>query len=125
MRVSENQRYRQANEKIAKAKSDNAQALDTVSTMKNIRTISDDPTGLSRAIRYKDQITSYDQNLKNLELGKGFMETMEQALGGMTNNLVRAKGDNVVHQSRIDVLPASADVAMFQCRQDGYSGIET
>ena len=91
MRVSENQRYRQANEKIAKAKSNNAQALDAVSTMKNIRTISDDPTGLSRAIRYRDQITSYDQNLKNMELGKGYMETMEQALGGMTNNLIRAK----------------------------------
>jgi flagellar hook-associated protein 3 FlgL len=91
MRVSENQRYGQANEKIARAKSQNAEALEAVSTMKNIRKISDDPTGLTRAIRYRDQIASYDQNLKNMELSKGFMETMEQALGGMTNNLIRAK----------------------------------
>lgn len=91
MRVSENQRYRQANEKIARAKSDNAKALDAVSTMKNIHKISDDPTGLSRAIRYRDQISSLDQHVKNMELSKGFMETSEQALSGIMDNMVRAK----------------------------------
>jgi flagellar hook-associated protein 3 FlgL len=91
MRVSENQRYLQANDKIAKAKSNNAKALDAVSTMKNIHTISDDPTGLSRAIRYRDQISSLEQHSKNMELSKGFMETTEQALSGITDNIIRAK----------------------------------
>lgn len=91
MRVAESQRYRQANEKIEKAKSNNAKALDTVSTMKNLNTISDDPTGLSRAIRYRDQISSLEQHVKNMELSKGFMETTEQSLSGITENIVRAK----------------------------------
>lgn len=116
MRVSENQRYRQANEKIAKAKVNNAEALDAVSTMKNIRTISDDPTGMSRAIRYRDQISSYDQHMKNMELSKGFMETTEQALSGMTNNLVRAKELAIAMASDTNNA-ASRDAASKEIRQ--------
>ena len=41
MRVAENQRYRQVNEKVATAKSNNARAMDTTSSMKAIRDISD------------------------------------------------------------------------------------
>jgi flagellar hook-associated protein 3 FlgL len=116
MRVSENQRYRQANDKIAKAKSDNAKALDAVSTMKNIHRISDDPTGLSRAIRYRDQIASLDQHVKNMELSKGFMETTEQALSGITDNIVRAK-ELAIGMANDTNNAASRDAASKEIRQ--------
>jgi len=116
MRVSENQRYRQANDKIAKAKGDNARALDAVSTMKSIRAISDDPTGFSRVIRYRDQIGSMEQHVKNMELSKGFMETTEQALSGMTDNLVRAK-ELAIGMANDTNNAASRDAASKEVRQ--------
>lgn len=91
MRVAENQRYRQVNDQVARAKNNNARSLDSASTMKAIREISDDPVGLTRAIRYKDQITSHEQHVKNMEMTKGFMETSEQAITSITDNLIRAK----------------------------------
>ena len=68
MRVAENQRYRQVNTQVSNAKSNNARSLDDVSTQKIIRSISDNPIGLTRAIRYRDQISSTEQNIKNMEL---------------------------------------------------------
>jgi flagellar hook-associated protein 3 FlgL len=91
MRVAENQRYRQVNDQVSKAKSANSRSLDDVSTQKTIREISDNPVGLTRAIRYKDQIGSYEQHVKNMDLTKGYMETSEQALTSLTDNLIRAK----------------------------------
>lgn len=91
MRVAENQRYRQVNDKVATAKNNNSRAMDVASSMKAIREISDDPVGLTRAIRYRDQISSQDQHVKNIEMSKGYLETSEQAISSMSENLMRAK----------------------------------
>lgn len=91
MRIAENQRYRQVNNQVARAKNNNARAMDDASTMKAIREIADDPVGLTRALRYKDQISSQDQHVKNIELSKGYLETSEQAIASITDNLIRAK----------------------------------
>lgn len=91
MRVAENQRYKQVNDKVATAKNNNSKALDDASTFKAIREVSDNPVGLSRAIRYKDKISSQEQHIKNMEMSKGYMEISEHALRSMTDNLIRAK----------------------------------
>ena len=91
MRVAENQRFRQVNDQVATAKNNNARSLDDASTFKAIREISDNPVGMSRAIRYKDQISTQEQHVKNMELTKGYMETSEQALSSITDNLIRAR----------------------------------
>jgi flagellar hook-associated protein 3 FlgL len=91
MRVAENQRFRQVNDQVATAKNNNARSLDDASTFKAIREISDNPVGMSRAIRYKDQISTQEQHVKNMELTKGYMETSEHALSSITDNLIRAK----------------------------------
>jgi flagellar hook-associated protein 3 FlgL len=91
MRVAENQRYRQVNEKVARAKDNNARSMDAASTLKSIRDIADDPVGMTRALRYRDQISSQDQHVKNIEMSKGYLETSEQAVASITDNLIRAK----------------------------------
>lgn len=91
MRVAENQRYRQVNAQVSQAKSNNAHSLDDVSTQKAIRTISDNPIGLTRAIRYRDQISSSEQSVKNMDMSKGYMDTSEQAMTSLTESLIRAK----------------------------------
>jgi flagellar hook-associated protein 3 FlgL len=116
MRVAENQRYRQVEAKIGKAKADNATALDGISTMKNLRQISDDPVGLTRAIRYKDQISSFGQHVKNMDLAKGFMETSEQALTSLTDNLIRAK-ELAIAMANDSNNASSRDAAAKEIRQ--------
>jgi len=91
MRVSENQRYKQVEGRVERAKTANARAMDDVSTLKTIRDISDNPVGMTRAIRYKDQISTMDQHVKNMDMSKGFMQRTEDALVSLTDNLVRAK----------------------------------
>lgn len=91
MRVSENQRYKQVEGRVERAKTANARSMDDVSTMKSIREISDDPVGVVRAIRYRDQIASMDQHVKNMDMSKGFMQRAEDALTSLTDNLMRAK----------------------------------
>jgi flagellar hook-associated protein 3 FlgL len=91
MRVAENQRYKQVNDQVNRAKEANVRSLDDMSTQKLIREISDNPIGVTRAIRYRDQISSNEQHVKNMDLTKGYMETTENALTGLTDNLIRAK----------------------------------
>jgi flagellar hook-associated protein 3 FlgL len=91
MRVAENQRYKQVNDQVGRSKAANARALDDMSTQKTIREISDNPVGLTRAVRYRDQISTSEQHVKNMELTKGYMDTTEQALVNLTDNLIRAK----------------------------------
>jgi flagellar hook-associated protein 3 FlgL len=91
MRVSENQRYKQVEGRVERAKNQNARAMDDISTLKSIRDISDSPVGVTRAIRYRDQIASMDQHVKNMEMSKGFMQRTEDALNNLSENLMRAK----------------------------------
>lgn len=91
MRVSENQRYQQVEGRVERAKTANARGLDDMSTLKSIREISDDPVGVTRAIRYRDQIASMQQHVRNMDMSKGFMQRTEDALSNLTDNLLRAK----------------------------------
>ena len=116
MRVAENQRYRQVNDQVSKAKGNNSRSLDDVSTLKTIRDISDNPVGMTRAIRYKDQISSYEQHVKNMDLTKGYMETTEQALTGITDNLIRAKELSVA-MANDTYNAASRDAAAREIRE--------
>ena len=91
MRVSENQRYTQVEGRVQRAKDANARSMDDLSTLKSIREISDNPVGVSRAIRYRDQISTMDQHVKNMEMSKGFMQRAEDSLQSLSDNLIRAK----------------------------------
>ncbi len=91
MRVSENQRYNQVEGRVQRAKAANARSMDDISTLKSIRDISDNPVGVTRAIRYHDQISTMDQHIKNMDLSKGFMQRAEDALTSLNDNLMRAK----------------------------------
>jgi flagellar hook-associated protein 3 FlgL len=91
MRVSERQRYSQVEGRVQRAKSDNARAMDEVATQKSIRAISDNPIGMTRSLRFKDQIGTMNQHVRNMDLSKGFMQKAEDALTNLADNLIRAK----------------------------------
>ncbi len=116
MRVAENQRYRQVNEQVGRAKASNGRSLDDMSTQKTIREISDNPVGMTRALRYRDQISSFEQHVKNMDLTKGYMDTTEQALVNITDNLIRAKELSVA-MANDTYNAASRDAAAREIRE--------
>src|SRR5687768_7109359 len=91
MRVSERMRYDKAASRIDRAKTDNADLLNVLSTQKKLNKISDDPLGSARVIREKGRISELKQLEKNIEFSKGYLERTEAAVAGMHENLIRAK----------------------------------
>lgn len=91
MRISERHRYDLAGGRIERAKSNNADALDQISTQKRILKLSDDPLAAAQAIRQKDKISSSEQYQKNIMFSKGFMERTEASISGIHDKLIRAK----------------------------------
>jgi flagellar hook-associated protein 3 FlgL len=116
MRISDRQRYELANARVGTAKSDNASMLEQLSTQKRINRVSDDPIGLSQALKRKSQINNYDQFIKNIEFSKGFLERTEAALQGITENLMRAK-ELSVSLANATYGPASRDAAALEVRE--------
>ncbi|MCX6131076.1 MAG: flagellar hook-associated protein FlgL, partial [Proteobacteria bacterium] len=91
MRISDRQRYELANSRVDKAKTDNTDMLEQLSTQKRINKVSDDPIAMGQSLRRKTQISNFDQFIKNIEFSKGFLERSEAALTGISDNLIRAK----------------------------------
>jgi flagellar hook-associated protein 3 FlgL len=91
MRVSERMRYDVVQDRINNTKETNANALERLSTQKDVRKLSDNPIKASDIIRYRDQFRSISQFQKNIEYSKGLLEITESSLERVTNGLVRAK----------------------------------
>lgn len=91
MRVSERMRYDVVQDRINTTKETNANALERLSTQKDVRKLSDDPIKASDIIRHRDQFRSITQFQKNIEYSKGLLDLTEASLERITNGLVRAK----------------------------------
>lgn len=91
MRISDRQRYEIANLRVDRAKEDNADMLEQLSTQKRINRVSDDPLGMGQALKRKNQINSAEQFGKNIDFSKGFIERTEASLTGIHDYLIRAK----------------------------------
>lgn len=91
MRVSERQRYLSSETRVERAKNNNGKMLEKISSQKRINRVSDDPVGMSYAIKQKAQIAGYEQYSKNMTFAKGYLERSETSLRGIQDYLIRAK----------------------------------
>ncbi len=91
MRVSDRQRYEQANHRVDQAKTDNSNMLEQLSTQKRVSRVSDDPTAMAQILRRRTQISNGDQFAKNIEFSKGYIDRTEASLTGIHEYLMRAK----------------------------------
>jgi flagellar hook-associated protein 3 FlgL len=91
MRVSEQQRYAIATERMEEAKRNNLEALDHLSSNRRINRLSDDPIGVANAIKGKHRITQMDQFTKNIDYSTGYLTTAESAVTSIVDALTRAR----------------------------------
>ncbi|HYX34064.1 MAG TPA: flagellar hook-associated protein FlgL [Oligoflexus sp.] len=116
MRISDRQRYEMANARVDSAKGDNANMLELLSTQKRINRVSDDPIGMGQALKRKNQISNYDQFIKNIDFSKGYLERTEAALQGINENLMRAKELSVT-LANATYGPSSREAASRELRE--------
>lgn len=91
MRVSERHRYWVANNRVEKAKTNQVETLNTLSTQKRINKIHDDPVGNVQSIQLKKKLSHLQDIRKNIDFSKGFLDVTEGALGELSDRLVRAQ----------------------------------
>lgn len=108
MRVTDRHRYDIVGTRVEASKELNAKALETLSTLKKVNRVSDNPNGVAGGIHLKDRISSNEQYQKTIEFSKGMLERTETALAGIQDNMIRLKelaigmaSDTYDHPSRL------------------------
>ena len=91
MRVSERMRYDVVQNRVNNTKDANANALERLSTQKDVRKLSDNPVRATEVIRLRDQIRDITQFQKNIDYSKGLLEMTESSIEKITSGLIRAK----------------------------------
>ena len=91
MRISERMRYNVVENRVNQSKDRNAQALERLSSLKDITKLSDDPTGVKQIVRFRERILDKESYRRNIDFASGFLDRSEQAVQGITDNLIRAK----------------------------------
>ncbi len=91
MRVSDKQRYDQANHRVDVAKTSNSDMLEQLSTQKRVNRVSDDPIAVGQILRRRTQLSDMSQYSKNIDFTKGYIDRTEASLTGIHDYLIRAK----------------------------------
>jgi flagellar hook-associated protein 3 FlgL len=91
LRVSDKQRYDQANHRVDVAKTGNSAMLEQLSTQKRVNRVSDDPVAVGQILRRRSQLSDIQQFTKNIEFTKGYIDRTEASLQGIHDFLIRAK----------------------------------
>jgi flagellar hook-associated protein 3 FlgL len=91
LRVSERQRFMIANKRIDDAKTQNIDALKTLSTQKRINALHDDPVGATRVIKHTASIADQNSFQQNIAFSKGFLEAAETAVTTIADGLGRVQ----------------------------------
>jgi flagellar hook-associated protein 3 FlgL len=91
MRIADKMGYEQVKGNLNKNRSEMAGLQNQAATMKRLTRPSDDPVATARTLGVKTDRYVGEQFIKNIDLAKNFIESSEQALGDVSDALVRAK----------------------------------
>lgn len=91
MRIADNMMFDQVRGNVAKNRSEMADLQNQAATQKRVTKPSDDPISAARVLGSRVDLHGNKQFIKNLEYAKSFLETTDQALADVTENLMRAK----------------------------------
>ncbi len=91
MRVSERQRYNVTSDRVENAKNNNALMLEEMSTQKTINHLSDNPINAAQVVKEQKRLAQQQQISKSIDYAKGYLESSELAVSGISNALIRAK----------------------------------
>jgi flagellar hook-associated protein 3 FlgL len=91
VRVADTMTYDQVRGNIGKNRSQMSELQNQAATQKRVTKPSDDPVSASRVLGSRIDLQGNKQYVKNLNYAKSFLEMTDQALGDISENLMRAK----------------------------------
>ena len=91
MRIADKMQYDSVNGNIQKNRSQMSDLQNQAATQKRVNKPSDDPLAAARVLSTRVDLQGNRQYVKNLTYARGFLEFTDQALGDLTEVLVRAK----------------------------------
>lgn len=91
MRISDNMTYDQVRGTIGKNRSQMTELQNQAATQKRVTRPSDDPMAAARVLHSRVDLEGNKQFIKNLNYARSFLETTDQAMADITENLMRLK----------------------------------
>ena len=91
MRIADKMNFNQVNQNLQKNRADMADLQNQAATQKRINKPSDDPLASARVLVSRTEQRGNAQFIKNINHAKSFLEFSDQALGELSDILVRAK----------------------------------
>ncbi|MGE0763551.1 MAG: flagellar hook-associated protein FlgL [Bdellovibrionales bacterium] len=91
MRVADSMTYDQVRGNIGKNRTQMSELQNQASTQKRVTKPSDDPVAASRVLSSRIDFQGNKQYVKNLNYAKSFLDATDQALGDVSENLMRMK----------------------------------
>ena len=90
-RISENNRFDSAMDRISNVKAISDDVNETAVTGRKLKRLSDDPVSTVKVLRARNKLSNIDQFKKIIEFGKGFLAKSEDVLTSIQDALVRVK----------------------------------
>lgn len=91
MRIADSMSFEQVRGNIGKNRTTMSELQNQAATQKRVNKPSDDPVAASRVLGNRIDFEGNKQYVKNLNYAKAFLETTDQALGDISENLMRVK----------------------------------
>jgi len=91
MRVTDRMNYDQVHQNMQKNRSDMADLQNQAASQKRLNKPSDDPVGAARVLTTRSEDRGLQQFVKNIHQARSFLDMSDQALGELSELLVRAK----------------------------------
>ena len=91
MRIADKMAYEQVNGNVAKNRTQMAELQNQAATQKRVTKPSDDPLAAARVLTSRVDLQGNKQYTKSLAYARSFLEYTDQAMGDLTEVMVRAK----------------------------------
>ncbi len=91
MRIADKMSFDQVNNNLSKNRTEMAQLQNQAATQKRVTKPSDDPVSAARVLASRVELSGTQQYLKNLDFARSFLESTDESLAELTDQLVRAK----------------------------------
>ncbi len=91
MRIADKMQYNQVQKNVGKNRTEMSELQNQAATQRRINKPSDDPLATTRVLASRTEEKTNTQFVKNINQAKSFLEFTDQALGELTELLIRAK----------------------------------
>lgn len=117
MRVTDRMNFDQVHQNMQKNRSEMSDLQNQAASQKKLNKPSDDPVGAARVLATRSDDRGLAQFVKNIHQARSFLDMSDQALGEMSELLVRAKEIAIQQSNDAGANPETRNVAALEIQQ--------